>query len=192
MLNRTEKRLLDSLEPYAEKNGIEIVTIEIIGSKKNPTVRVYIDVEETASATKTASESCAQNDGRDEDTVEGVTNDNATIAPKTSISFDELAASQSWISGVLDDIDPFAGSYTLEVSSPGIDRPLRTPEHFNRFAGDEATVKLKGRINNKSTIRGEIVSANATDVVLRVDGEDINVPFSEMKRANLKGKVEFR
>ena len=159
MLNRTEKKLLDSLEPTAVKNNIEIVTVEIIGSKKNPTVRVYIDVADSS---------------------------------KTSISFDELAASQSWISGVLDDIDPFAGSYTLEVSSPGIDRPLRTPEHFNRFAGDEVTVKLKGRINDKSTIRGEIVSANATDVVLRVDGEDIKVPFSEMKRANLKGKVEFR
>lgn len=177
MLNRTEQKLLDALEPQAAKNGIEIVTIEIIGSKKSPTVRIYIDT------------------AREAQDSEAETN-----AKNSTISFDELASSQAWISALLDEIDPFAGSYTLEVSSPGIDRPLRTAEHFNAHAGEEATIKLKGRINNKSTLRGEIVSATAgnsdeglaASVTLRTDNEDITIPLTEIKRANLKGKVEFR
>ena len=53
----------------------------------------------------------------------------------------------------MDEIDPFPGAYTLEVSSPGIDRPLRTPEHFERFAGDEAYVVTNGPIEAEAALR---------------------------------------
>ena len=89
------------MEPRAASEGVEVVTVEIVGSRKAPTIRVYLD------------------------TAKG-------------ISFDEITAAQVWVNEIMDEIDPFPGAYTLEVSSPGIDRPLRTPEHFERFAGDEA------------------------------------------------------
>lgn len=88
----------------AASEGVEIVTLEIVGSKKAPTIRVYIDAA-------------------------------------GGISFDELARTQAWVGDVMDELDPFPGAYMLEVSSPGIDRPLRTPEHFARFAGETVTVK---------------------------------------------------
>ena len=104
MLTAKEKKLLAALEPHAAEEGVEIVTVEIVGSKKAPTIRVYVDAPE-------------------------------------GVSFDVLASSQAWINKIMDEIDPFPGAYMLEVSSPGIDRPLRTLEHFARFIGEQAVVK---------------------------------------------------
>ena len=150
MLSKKETQLLDALEPRAATEGIEIVTVQVVGAKKAPTIRVFID------------------------TPEGV-------------SFDQLAKSQAWINEILDAIDP----YTLEVSSPGIDRPLRTPEHFARFAGQVAVVKMGHPLDGRSNFTGKIVSADDTCVVMEIDGEQISLPMDDMKRAHLKGIVDF-
>ena len=116
MLTAKEKSLLAALEPRAASEGVEVVTVEIVGSRKAPTIRVYLD------------------------TAKG-------------ISFDEITAAQVWVNEIMDEIDPFPGAYTLEVSSPGIDRPLRTPDHFERFAGDEAYVVTNGPIEAGAALR---------------------------------------
>ena len=154
MLSKKETQLLDALEPRAATEGIEIVTVQVVGAKKAPTIRVFID------------------------TPEGV-------------SFDQLAKSQAWINEIMDAIDPFPGAYTLEVSSPGIDRPLRTPEHFARFAGQLAVVKMVHPLDGRSNFTGKIVSADDTCVVMEIDGEQISLPMDDMKRAHLKGIVDF-
>lgn len=154
MLSKKETQLLDALEPRAATEGIEIVTVQVVGAKKAPTIRVFID------------------------TPEGV-------------SFDQLAKSQAWINEIMDAIDPFPGAYTLEVSSPGIDRPLRTPEHFARFAGQSAVVKMGHPLDGRSNFTGKIVSADDTCVVMEIDGEQISLPMDDMKRAHLKGIVDF-
>ena len=154
MLSKKETELLDALEPRAASEGVEIVTVQVVGAKKAPTIRVFID------------------------TPEGV-------------SFDELAKAQAWINDIMDEIDPFPGAYMLEVSSPGIDRPLRTPEHFERFAGQTAQVKTKGPLDGRSSFTGTIVSADDDAVVLDVDGAQVSVPMDVIKRAHLKGTVDF-
>ena len=154
MLSKKEAQLLDALEPRAATEGIEIVTVQVVGAKKAPTIRVFID------------------------TPEGV-------------SFDQLAKSQAWINEIMDAIDPFPGAYTLEVSSPGIDRPLRTPEHFAWFAGQVAVVKMGHPLDGRSNFTGKIVSADDTCVVMEIDGERISLPMDDMKRAHLKGSVDF-
>ncbi len=154
MLSKKEAQLLDALEPRAATEGIEIVTVQVVGAKKAPTIRVFID------------------------TPEGV-------------SFDQLAKSQAWINEIMDAIDPFPGAYTLEVSSPGIDRPLRTPGHFARFAGQVAVVKMGHPLDGRSNFTGKIVSADDTCVVMEIDGERISLPMDNMKRAHLKGSVDF-
>lgn len=106
------------------------------------------------------------------------------------ISFKELTDSQEWIGQLMDEIDPFPGAYTLEVSSPGIDRPLRTPAHFARFAGDEAKIRTKSPIGGQSNFKGRIVAAD-DDVVLDVDGKQVSIPFESIRRANLVGKIDF-
>ena len=153
MLSAKEKELLDALSPRAQAEGVEIVTVEVVGAKKAPTIRVYID------------------------TPDGV-------------GFDELTAAQAWINDIMDELDPFPGAYTLEVSSPGIDRPLRTREHFARFAGETAVVKFIRPIEGRGTWTGTIVSAE-DDLELLVDGQAVRIPFDEIKRAHLKGVIDF-
>lgn len=154
MLNAKEQKLLDALEPRAAQEGIEIVTLEVAGAKKSPTIRVYID------------------------TPDGV-------------SFDELASAQAWIGQLMDEIDPFPGAYVLEVSSPGIDRPLRTPVHFARFAGEEAVVKTTAPLEGKSSFTGTITKVTDDSVTLCVGEARIAIPFDRIKRARLKGKIDF-
>lgn len=154
MLGKKEQQLLDTLSSRALSEGVEIVTLEVMGAKKAPTIRVFID------------------------TPDGV-------------SFDELSSAQAWINDLMDELDPFPGAYTLEVSSPGIDRPLRTAEHFKRFVGDTAVVKTIAPLEGRSAFTGTIVGANDTLVELEVDGQVIRMPFETIKRAHLKGVVDF-
>lgn len=60
------------------------------------------------------------------------------------ISLDEVSAETAWISDLVDELDPIAGRFTLEVSSPGMARPLRKERDFERFAGSTVSLKLKG------------------------------------------------
>ena len=154
MLTKKEQSLLDAIEPRAASEGIEIVTLEIVGAKKSPTIRVFIDTDH-------------------------------------GVGFDELSSAQSWINEIMDEIDPFPGAYMLEVSSPGIDRPLRTPEHFAKRVGERAVVKTTGQVEGRSTFTGDIVSADDEEVVIDCDGTHYKIPFTKLKRANIKGTVNF-
>ena len=122
MLDRKEQLLLDAIEPHAKQHGIEIVTVEIVGSKKSPTIRIYIDCE-------------------------------------GGVSFDVLSESQKWIGNLIDEIDPFPGAYMLEVSSPGIDRPLRLPAHYAAQVSSECAIKCVKAQNGRANWTGTIVSA---------------------------------
>ena len=155
MLTHKEQSLLDALEPRATAEGIEIVTIEIVGAKKAPTIRVYIDTDH-------------------------------------GVGFDELSSAQSWMGDLMDEIDPFPGAYTLEVSSPGIDRPLRTQDHFVKFAGEKCVVKTTGPIDGRSSFSGELKGMNDGNVLVDVDGTVYAIPHSAVKKANVKGTFEFR
>ncbi len=157
MLTAKERSLLEALEGRALQEGMEIVTVEIVGSRKAPTIRVYLD------------------------TPEGV-------------SFDQIAVAQAWVNEIIDEIDPFPGAYTLEVSSPGIDRPLRTPEHFSRFAGEQAYVVTDGPIDGRSRFTGELLGFDDDSqcVLLDLEGESVRIPLASIKKAHVKGVVEFR
>jgi ribosome maturation factor RimP len=92
------------------------------------------------------------------------------------------------ISAVLDVNDVITHAYNLEVSSPGLDRPLRNAEHFARFVGQKARVRLRqgvgGRRNFAGTIRA--VDPSGVDVTLEVDGAAFTLPLSDLERANLE------
>ena len=135
MLTSKEQELFDALSPRALKENVEIVTIEVVGSKKAPTIRVYIDTED-------------------------------------GVSFDELTSAQAWINDIMDKLDPFPGAYTLEVSSPGIDRPLRTPEHFRAQTGNTVVVKTKQQVEGKTSFTGTVVSVDDDAVVLGCDADE--------------------
>ena len=154
VLTHKEQQLLEALEPRANAEGVEIVTLEIVGAKKAPTIRVYID------------------------TPDGV-------------SFDELSSTQAWMGDLMDEIDPFPGAYTLEVSSPGIDRPLRTLGHFERFAGEDCVVKSTSPIDGRSSFSGVLAGVEGENVLVDIDGQRFSIPYGQVKKANVKGKIDF-
>ena len=72
------------------------------------------------------------------------------------IDLEAVSEAATAISAVLDEHDPIDGRYTLEVSSPGLERPLRTPEHFRRFAGTAVTVKTKSNVEGERRVTGRL------------------------------------
>jgi ribosome maturation factor RimP len=107
------------------------------------------------------------------------------------LTLDAVCEANDWVSEAIDEADPIAGPFTLEVSSPGIDRPLRTREHFERYAGETVTVKIKPTPGNRSHWTGTLVGPQDDEVVVDVDGEQVRVPFDSVQKARLKGVVSF-
>jgi ribosome maturation factor RimP len=81
--------------------------------------------------------------------------------------------------------DPIAGEYELEVSSPGIDRPLTRPMDFARWSGHEAKIELDGLYEGRKRWRGLVLGLDGADVVLRADNKDIRFPFRSVVNAKL-------
>lgn len=91
---------------------------------------------------------------------------------------------------VLDEKDPIPGKYLLEVSSPGIERPLKKDRDFVRFAGKMVEIKLIKPINNRKTYRGELMGITGDDserkVALKINDSNIlEIPRNEITKANL-------
>ncbi|MBL4620936.1 MAG: ribosome maturation factor RimP [Immundisolibacteraceae bacterium] len=97
----------------------------------------------------------------------------------------DCEAVSRYVSGVLDVNEPMASNYSLEVSSPGADRPLITAAHFERFVGDEANVQLRQAVDGRKNFRGEICRVNDGQVELKVDGNSVEVPLDAIRRARL-------
>ena len=110
------------------------------------------------------------------------------------ITLDEVTANNAWVSEVVEGLDPIATSYTLEVSSPGMARPLRRPADFALFVGEQVeltTTATEGRRKYKGTIE----AATDTEVTLALDAGDdagrVTIPFAEMKKCTLKPVYDF-
>jgi ribosome maturation factor RimP len=81
--------------------------------------------------------------------------------------------------------DPIPSAYTLEVSSPGEDRVLRTRAHFDRFAGSRVHVELKVPRDGRKRYTGTLTSINDVGVELEVDRQPVSVRFDEIEKARL-------
>jgi ribosome maturation factor RimP len=107
-----------------------------------------------------------------------------------SVSVDDCARVSRDLSAIFDVEDVVPTSYTLEVSSPGLDRPLRRPEDYSRFAGRRAKLVMREPVDGQSFFRGTLGGVDATDVLIDAeDGRRHRVPLSVITRANLE--VEF-
>ena len=89
------------------------------------------------------------------------------------------------LSAFLDVEDPIPGSYNLEVSSPGVNRRLRTPEHFRRFTGHEVKVELKAPRDGRRRLRGELTDAEAGEITVDVEGSPWHVSMDDIEMAKL-------
>ncbi|GAC1454621.1 MAG: ribosome maturation factor RimP [Steroidobacteraceae bacterium] len=88
-------------------------------------------------------------------------------------------------SALLEAADPIPVAYTLEVSSPGFDRVLRTPGHFGRFVGSRVHVELRAPRAGRRRYTGTLKGVDAAGVALEVDGERVALAFGEIGKARL-------
>jgi len=89
------------------------------------------------------------------------------------------------ISALLDVHDPIPTTYRLEVSTPGLDRVLRTPAHYARFAGARVEVELVAPRDGRRRYTGQLVQAGTTGIELAVDGMQVPLNYAEIFRARL-------
>jgi ribosome maturation factor RimP len=110
-----------------------------------------------------------------------------------SVSIDDCARVSRDLSAVLDVEDLVATAYTLEVSSPGLDRPLRQADDYRRFSGRRAKVVMRQPVDGQTFFKGTVAGVEGGDFLyILIDGDDgrrHRVPFAVITRANLE--VEF-
>ena len=102
-----------------------------------------------------------------------------------SVSLNECEAVSRALSDALDKADPIEHAYMLEVSSPGLDRALRTAEHFARFIGTKVDVGLYKAVNGAKVISGTLVSFADGIITLQTDGGEFTIPQSETTSVKL-------
>ena len=102
-----------------------------------------------------------------------------------SMTVDDCAAISRAISAVLDVADPIEGAYALEVSSPGIDRPLVRREDFQRFADLEAKLECEPAVAGRKRFRGILRGLEGDEVLVEEPGAVTRIPFSAVKKAKL-------
>jgi ribosome maturation factor RimP len=109
----------------------------------------------------------------------------AERADEAPMTVDDCAEISRSVSALLDVADPIAGAYTLEVSSPGIDRPLVRPEDYERFAGFEAKVELAQPLDGRKRFRGRLLGRTASGARLLAEAGEVVLPFETIQRAKL-------
>ena len=109
------------------------------------------------------------------------------IDTPAGITVDDCERVSRDVAALLDVDDPIPTAYTLEVSSPGFDRVLRIPAHFERFVGERVFVELKAPRAGRKRYTGLLQAATATGIELEVDKQKVEVRFEEIGKARLAG-----
>lgn len=101
------------------------------------------------------------------------------------ITVDHCADVSRQISGILDVEDPISGQYQLEVSSPGMDRPLFTLDQFERYKGDTVALRLSAPFNGRRKFKGLLAGVEGDEVLLHLDGEEYCFPIDGIDQARV-------
>lgn len=157
------RQISELLAPTVSSLGLDLLGIEYLPAPGGAVVRLYIDYPADAAP------------------VQG--EDGQPMQPLVGI--DECEQVSREVSAQLDVEDPISGNYTLEVSSPGIDRPLFTPAQFARFAGQNAKVGLKLPQDGRRRLTGRIVAVEGDTVRFDIDGHAFEAAIDNIDKARL-------
>ena len=102
---------------------------------------------------------------------------------QTGVTLDELALASRLVSRELDHADPMPGRYTLEVTSPGVERALRTSAHFQRELGKVVAIRLRDVGHDERRLTGRLVAADESTATIEVDGTPRTVDLDDIDRA---------
>ena len=154
-----ENPLARAIEEQVEAMGLEMVELEQAGNAARPILRLYIDRPDSVPG-----------DGQ------------------TGVSLEDCAAVSRALEPALDAREDLSDRYVLEVSSPGVERPLTRPRDYTRFAGQEVALRGKAALAGRAKrLQGTLVGLRGEErAVLRLEGgEELEIPLSEIDRANL-------
>lgn len=107
------------------------------------------------------------------------------IDTETGVTLEDCERVSHQLSGLLDVEDPIRGQYRLEISSPGLDRPLFTPEHYQRFAGQQVRVRLTELWEGRRKLQGELLGYQDGRILVLEGEVEYAVPLDRIDRANL-------
>jgi ribosome maturation factor RimP len=149
-------RLTELIEPEAKAEGLELVRVKMMGGKSEPTLQIMAERPDTR-----------------------------------QLTLDDCARLSRRLSGMLDTLeaegrDPIDHAYRLEVSSPGIDRPLTRLKDFDDWIGHEAKISLTEPLNGRKQFAGELTGTEGEDVLIDVVGiGPVALPFASLHSAKL-------
>jgi len=174
-------RLIALIEPLLERLGYELIELEYVPSRGNALLRIFID--------RPGADGAEADDRENESTVTlneaDEVEDGGEALRESGIGIEDCERVSREVSALLDVDDPIPSAYTLEVSSPGEDRVLRTRAHFDRFAGSRVHVELKVPRDGRRRYTGTLTSINDVGVELEVDRQPVTVRFDEIEKARL-------
>ena len=148
--------LTELFEPEAKAEGLELVRVKMMGGTSDPTLQVMAERPDTRQLTL---------------------DDCALLSRRLSELLDRLEAEGR---------DPLPGSYRLEVSSPGIDRPLTRPKDYQDWAGHEARIGLVEKLNGRKQFSGDLKGLDGEDVLIDVPGlGETRLPLAAIHSAKL-------
>jgi ribosome maturation factor RimP len=107
------------------------------------------------------------------------------IDQEAGIQLDDCSRVSYQVSGMLDVEDPVPGNYQLEISSPGLDRPLLKLTHFERFTGSLARIQLRRPIQERRRLKGRLAGIEGNEVLVEEDNETVRIPFDAIDKARL-------
>jgi ribosome maturation factor RimP len=111
------------------------------------------------------------------------------IDKEEGVQLDDCTAVSHQLSGVLDVEDPIPGNYNLEISSPGLDRPLFTPEHYRRHVGQQVNIKLDPSTGGRRKYKGTLLGIENGTVEVEVDGEVYALDLEDIRDARLVPQI---
>lgn len=105
--------------------------------------------------------------------------------PGVGVTVDDCAKVSRQVSAIMDVEDPISAAYLLEISSPGMDRPLFKPEHYTPYIGKTVNVRARSPIMGRRKFKGELIQAGQDQIEVEVDREVYEIPFSSIDKASL-------
>lgn len=112
------------------------------------------------------------------------------IEGDNGVTVDDCATVSRHLGSVLDVEDPIQGEYTLEVSSPGIDRLLFAPEQYALYVGEPIEVRLRFPFEGRRRFRGWLMGLEGDDVVVRIDDHDFLLPLKQIDKARVQPRLD--
>ena len=158
-------------EPYVRDAGFDLIEVQFGREQRGAVLRLFIDRPAGAAGGGTS--------------VSGGGGDTGSATNPTLISVDDCERVSRDVSAALDVADKIRNAYQLEVSSPGLDRPLRRERDFARFVGESARVRLEVGVEGRRNFSGTIRGAKDGHVEIACDGRSYELPIDDIVRANL-------